>query len=80
MSIAKGAAAPTYPLFHRVWVRIANVTNRRCPATIFAHNRIAKEKGLTTNVDTSSIGVTIRYKALGTPGGNKEFFKYPPNP
>ncbi len=42
---------------------------------MLAQSRIANEKGLTTNVETSSMGVTIRYSATGTPGGKREFLR-----
>ena len=58
--MANGATAQTLmPVPHRVAVRTAKVTSRRWPATMLAQSRMASEKGRTTNVDTSSMGVTI---------------------
>ena len=44
---------------------------------MLAHNRIANESGLIINTEKNSIGVTIMYSALGTPGGKRLFFMYP---
>ena len=66
---------PKPPAAHIVADKTAKVTSNKCPATMLAQSRTASEKGRTTNVDTNSIGVTMRYRNFGTPGGNNEFLR-----
>ncbi len=56
---------------HRLMVMTAKATNKMWPARRFAKSRTASEKGRTRNVETSSMGVTNRYRAFGTPGGKR---------
>jgi hypothetical protein len=52
-----------------------NVTSRMWPASMLAKRRTAREKGRMRNVERNSIGVTSRYRPLGSPGGNSADLK-----
>ena len=51
------------------------VTSRMWPASMLAKSRTASENGRMRKVERNSIGVTSRYRALGTPGGNRADLK-----
>ena len=42
---------------------------------MFAQSRIARLSGRIRKVENNSMGATMRYSALGTPGGNSEFLR-----